>query len=77
MNNYIVGITNLFEGSIKLYKIEAENEIEAIKKAVITSAESEDTKNDYTEWMNSLSDYEEIMEATINSELLVSKPMLI
>ena len=35
MKNYVVGILSMFENDLKLFKVMAENEYEAVKKGMV------------------------------------------
>jgi len=53
MKNYVVGILSLFENVLKLFKITAENEYEAVKKGMIEFNEDEESKQFEIDWQNS------------------------
>jgi len=53
MKNYVVGILSLFENNLKLFKITAENEYEAVKKGMIEFNEDEESKQFEIGWQNS------------------------
>jgi len=61
MKNYIVGILTLFENDLKLFKITAENEYEAVKKGMIEFCPNEEAKQYEIDWQNS-EDYPEDLE---------------
>jgi hypothetical protein len=52
MKNYVVGILSMFENDLKLFKVVAENEYEAVKKGMIefTAPKSKQAEID---WQNS------------------------
>ena len=35
MKNYVVGILSMYENDLKLFKVEAENKYEALKKGMV------------------------------------------
>jgi hypothetical protein len=53
MKNYVVGILSMFENDLKLFKITAENEYEAVKKGMIEFAENPESKKHEIDWQNS------------------------
>jgi hypothetical protein len=53
MKNYVVGILSMFENDLKLFKITAENEYEAVKKGMIKFAYNEECKQHEIDWQNS------------------------
>ncbi len=53
MKNYIVGILSMFENDLKLFKIVAENEYEAVKKGMIEFSGNEENKEYEINWQNS------------------------
>jgi len=46
MKNYVVGILSMYENELRLFKISAENEYEAVKKGMIEFSSNEETKQD-------------------------------
>ena len=59
MKNYIVGILSMFDNDLKLFKITAENEYEAVKKGMLEYSNND--KNEL-EWQQS-KDYPKDIEA--------------
>lgn len=54
MNKYVVAIISFFENDLKQFKIEAENEYEAVKKAMIEKCgDDEEMKKYELDWQNS------------------------
>jgi len=53
MKNYVVGILSLFENDLKLFKITAENEYEAVKKGMLEFCQDEESKQHEIDWQNS------------------------
>lgn len=53
MKNYVVGIISLFENDLKLFKVTAKNEYEAVKKAMLDFCEDEEGKHYELELQNS------------------------
>lgn len=53
MKNYVVGILSMFENDLKLFKITAENEYEAIKKGMVDFFTDEESKQYEIDWQNS------------------------
>lgn len=45
MKNYVVGILSLFENDLKLFKVTAENEYEAVKQGMVDFCEKEESKH--------------------------------
>lgn len=65
MRNYVVGILSMFENDLKLFKITAESEYEAVKKAMIEFCNDEDSKMNEIDWQNS-DDYPKNIEEMIS-----------
>lgn len=61
MKNYVVGILSMFENDLKLFKITAENEYEAVKLAMVEFVDNEESKQHERNWQNS-EDYPEDFE---------------
>ena len=53
MKNYVVGILSMFENDLKLFKITAENEYEAVKKGMVKFAYNAECKQHEIDWQNS------------------------
>lgn len=53
MKNYVVGIYSAYEGMVRLFKVVAENEYEAVKKGMIDIASNEESKQYEIDWQNS------------------------
>jgi hypothetical protein len=53
MKNYVVGILSMFENNLKLFKVIAENEYEAVKKAMVDFWDKEEAKQEEINWQNS------------------------
>lgn len=53
MKNYVVGILSMFENDLKLFKITAENEYEAVKKGMVEFAGDEENRKNEIDWQNS------------------------
>lgn len=53
MKNYVVGILSMFENDLKLFKVVAENEYEAVKKGMVAFAGDLKSKQHEIEWQNS------------------------
>lgn len=77
MNVYVIAIASLFDNDNKLYKVEAENEIDAMLKALLAS--SVDSTEGILEWWNNMNkeSIESIRGEFFNSDLLVSAPLKI
>lgn len=61
MKNYVVGIFSIFENDLKLFKVVAENEYEAVKKGLVESTSNLESKQQEIDWQNS-EDYPTDME---------------
>lgn len=61
MKNYVVGILSMFENDLKLLKISAISEYEAVKKGMVEFADSEQNKQYEIDWQNS-EDYPKDLE---------------
>ena len=66
MRNFVVGVLSTFENNLKLFKITAESEYEAVKKAMIEFCDDEDSKMNEIDWQNS-DYYPKSIEEMINS----------
>jgi len=53
MKNYVVGILSLFENDLKLFKVTAKNEYEAVKQGMLDFCEDEEGKYYELELQNS------------------------
>ena len=53
MKKYIVGILSMFENDLKLFKIEAESDYEAVKKGMIEFSGDEENRKYEIDWQNS------------------------
>lgn len=62
MKNYVVGVLSMFENDLKLFKITAENEYEAVKKGILEHCGGDQNEKD---WQNS-PDYPKDLEALKN-----------
>ena len=51
MKTHIVAIFNHLDGHNKLHCIVAENEVEAVKKALVENCDKEDRTEDYCSWV--------------------------
>jgi hypothetical protein len=67
MKNYVVGILSMFDNDLKLFKVTAENEYEAVKKAMVESCgDSQEARESEIQWQNS-EDYPEDLEGMQDS----------
>ncbi len=74
LKTFVVGILSLFDYDLKLLKINAENEYEALKKGMIESC-SEKYKQDEIDWQNSEEypkTYHELVDLLYNSDMCVN-----
>ena len=53
MKNYVVGILSMFENDLKLFKVMAENEYEAVKKGMVEFTDNPESKQYEIDWQNS------------------------
>lgn len=53
MKNYVVGILSMFENDLKLFKVTAENEYDAVKKGMVEFSSDEESKQFELDWQNS------------------------
>ena len=53
MKNYVVGILSMFENDLKLFKVMAENEYEAVKKGMVEFTDNPESKQHEIDWQNS------------------------
>lgn len=68
MKNYVVAVISFFENEIKQFKIQSENEYEAVKKAMVEFTETEDGKKSELEYQNS-DDYPKTIEELYYDEM--------
>lgn len=52
MKNYVVGILSMFENDLKLFKVGARNEYEAVKKGMVEFCKDEQSKALEINWQN-------------------------
>ena len=74
MKTFVVGILSLFDYELKLLKINAENEYEALKKGMIESS-SEEYKQEEIDWQKSEEcpkTYEQLVDMLYNSDMSVN-----
>lgn len=75
MKNYVVGALSLFEYELKQFKIQAENEYEAVKKAMVEMVSKEEYKQDELDWQASPEypkNYLDLKQELINCDLFVN-----
>jgi len=73
MKIFFVAIYSHFEGTNVLFKIEATDEFEAVKKALFLHAEMSESRNsDYDEWINNFVDMEHLKQESSNCDLSIS-----
>ena len=53
MKNYVVGILSMFENDLKLFKVTAESEYDAVKKGMIDFCPDEKGKQDEMQFQQS------------------------
>lgn len=72
MKNYVVGILSMFENKLKLFKITAENEYQAVKKGMIEFAETDEGRQCEIDWQNS-EDYPKDLKSlySVYEEILI------
>ena len=74
VKTFVVGILSLFDYELKLLKINAENEYEALKKGMIESC-NEKYKQEEIDWQNSEEypkTYEELVGLLYTSDICVN-----
>ena len=74
VKTFVVGILSLFDYELKLLKINAENEYEALKKGMIESS-SEEYKQEEIDWQKSEEypkTYEQLVDMLYNSDMCVN-----
>ena len=74
MKNYVIGYLSFFENDLKMFKIQAESEYEAVKKTMIEVCSKEEYKESEIEWQNSEDypqDLESLMDMLYNSDIAV------
>jgi hypothetical protein len=74
MSMFYVAIYSHFEGSNMLFKIQSDNEFDAVKKALFLHAESTESRNsDYDDWVNNFKDIDDLRQQCTNCDLSISK----
>jgi hypothetical protein len=53
MKKYVVGILSMFENNLKLFKITAQDEYNAVKKAMVEFTDNAESKQHEIDWQNS------------------------
>ena len=53
MKKYVVGVLSMFENNLKIFKIVAESDYEAVKKAMVEFADDTENKQHEIDWQNS------------------------
>ena len=74
VKTFVVGILSLFDYKLKLLKINAENEYEALKKGMIESC-NEKYKQDEIDWQKSEDypkTYEKLVDLLYNSDMCIN-----
>ena len=78
MKTHIVAIFSQLEGENKLHLVMEENQVKAVKKALIQNCEEEYRTDDFKEWVNGLGDtLEDISKNAYNGELVISNVLTI
>ena len=75
MKNYVVGILSMFENDLKLFKVMAENEYEAVKKGMVEFTDNPESKQYEIDWQNSEEypkTYDELVDVLYNSDMCVN-----
>lgn len=63
MKNYVVGVLSMFENNLKLFKVQAESDYEAVKKGMLLFSNNDENE---IEWQNS-KDYPKDMQGLISA----------
>ena len=78
MKTHIVAIFNKLEGDNKLHCVLAENEVAAVKKAIIENCQEEYRTDDFKAWVNGLGEtLEEVEQSAHEGELCISNVLTI
>lgn len=78
MKTHIVAIFNHLDGENKLHCVIAENEVVAIKKAILENCEEEYRTDDFKAWVNGLGEtLEEVSQNANDGELCISNVLTI
>lgn len=78
MKTHIVAIFNQLQGENKLHCVIAENEVSAVKKAVIENCDPEYLTDDYKDWANRLGEtLEDVLQNAHDGELCISNVLTI
>lgn len=77
MNKYAVAILSFFENQNKIFIVEADTEVNAMKKALIKFCTSDEAKKSQEEWQTSWETVDEVINECFNGELGISEPVLI
>lgn len=75
MKNYVVGIYSAFDYENKLFKVEADNEVEAMKQALLDYTK-EEYKQDQIDWNRTIGNsVQEIQHNCFEGDLIITKPL--
>ncbi len=78
MKTHIVAIFNQLEGVNKLHCVMAENEVLAVKKAIIDNCDPEYLTDDFKDWANGLGEtLEDVLQNAEDKELYISNVLTI
>ena len=77
MNKYAVAILSFFENQNKIFIVDADTEVNAMKKALIDFCKTEQSKKDQEEWQISWETVEDVINECFNGEIGISEPVLI
>lgn len=75
MKNYVVGYLSFFENDLKQFKITAESDYEAIKKAMVEACSDEECKQSEIDWQSDESypkDTESLIDMLYNSDVAIN-----
>jgi len=75
MKTFVIGILSFFENENRLFKVTAENEVDAMKQALIEFTNPK-YREDQIEWNKTIGNtVAEIQDACFNSDMSITTPM--
>ncbi len=77
MNKYAVAILSFFENQNKIFIVEADNDVNAMKKALLDFCTTDERKKDQEEWQAPWETVNDVINECFNGEIGISEPVLI
>lgn len=77
MKTFVVGLINFFDNDNKLYRVEADNDVEAMKQVVYLACTEEEEKRFTEEDLKSMNTVDDIKEYCMNCDMNITTPLVI